>query len=315
MIMLRILALLVIATAFAKAAPGLYVQTFGTPGHPAVVFIHGGPGYNAGSFEIGTAQLLADKGLYVITYDQRGAGRSAAVKGAFTFAEATADIDSILRARTIHKAVLIGHSFGGLIAVRTALDYPDRIRGIVLVGAPLDFPETFRTIHERCREIYEQRADSASIRAITAVASMDSTTILYATGSFSHAMKAGLYTEPVPTDEARTIMQTFRSSAEATKMLSFMTMPPVVGFINKERYTTLNYLDTVRSLAARLPIIGLYGEHDGLFDSTSVTRIAAVLGRGNLRVVPQASHSVFLDRRTLFLDVVDAFIRKVETME
>lgn len=313
--MVRLLILLCCATVAASAAPGLHVQTFGTPGHPAVLFLHGGPGYNAASFEIGAAQQLADRGLYVITFDQRGAGRSAGVKGAYTFTEAVSDIDSILRAKAVRRAVLVGHSFGGLLAVRAARDLPDRIRGIVLVGAPMDFPETFRTIHRRCEEIYNQRADSTSVRAVRAVASLDSTSILYATGSFSHAMKAGLYTEPVPTEEARTIMQTFRASAESTKMLSFMTMPPVIGFINKERYTTLAYLDTLRSLAMTLPIIGLYGEHDGLFDSASVTRLAAVLGRGNLRVVPQASHSVFLDRRTLFLDVVEAFIRKVESME
>ncbi|MCU0331508.1 MAG: alpha/beta hydrolase [Candidatus Kapabacteria bacterium] len=313
--MVRLLILFLCATVAVSAAPGLHVQTFGTPGHPAILFLHGGPGYNAASFEIGAAQQLADRGFYVITFDQRGSGRSAGVKGTFSFAEAIADIDSILRAKSVDKAVLVGHSFGGVLAVRAARDLPGRIRGIVLVGAPMDFPETFRTIHRRCEEIYGQRADSTNLGAIRAVATLDSTSILYATGSFSHAMKAGLYTEPVPTDEARSIMQTFRASAESTKMLSFMTMPPVIGFINKERYTTLAYLDTLSFLARTLPIIGLYGEHDGLFDSASVTRLASALGRGNLRVVPQASHSVFLDRRTLFLDVVEAFIRKVETLE
>lgn len=43
-----------------KAAPqmidGMYVNTFGNSKDPAIIFIHGGPGYNSQDFEITTAE-------------------------------------------------------------------------------------------------------------------------------------------------------------------------------------------------------------------------------------------------------------------
>ncbi len=52
----------------------------------------------------------------------------------------------------LHKAVLVGHSMGGAIALDMALQYPQRIRGLALVGTGANLPvnDTFleNTSHE-----------------------------------------------------------------------------------------------------------------------------------------------------------------------
>ncbi len=54
----------------------IYSKAYGDPSDPAIIFLHGGPGYNCAGFEFTTAQTLLESGFYVIVYDQRGCGRS-----------------------------------------------------------------------------------------------------------------------------------------------------------------------------------------------------------------------------------------------
>ena len=116
----------------------LYTRTFGSSKAPALIFLHGGPGYNSANFEATAAQRLADKGFFVIVYDRRGEGRSKDPQAQFTFQESFTDLQAIYKQYGLAKAHLIGHSFGGVVAVLFAEKYPQNIASLVLVGAPLD---------------------------------------------------------------------------------------------------------------------------------------------------------------------------------
>ncbi len=94
----------------------IYSRAFGNPKNSAVIFLHGGPGYNSSSFEITTAETLADSGYYVIVYDRRGEGRSTASQAQFNFKETFADLNLVFNQYQIEKATLIGHSFGGIVS-------------------------------------------------------------------------------------------------------------------------------------------------------------------------------------------------------
>jgi proline iminopeptidase len=65
----------IIFTALAVNAQSLYIKTFGNPKDKPLLFLHGGPGYNAVNFEQSTADKLSKSGFYVIIYDRRGEGR------------------------------------------------------------------------------------------------------------------------------------------------------------------------------------------------------------------------------------------------
>jgi pimeloyl-ACP methyl ester carboxylesterase len=71
----------------------------------------------------------------LIVPDRRGFGASSAPPG---LAAETGDILTILRRLDIDRAVLLGMSQGGRIALRFAVTHPDRVSGLVLQGAPLD---------------------------------------------------------------------------------------------------------------------------------------------------------------------------------
>jgi pimeloyl-ACP methyl ester carboxylesterase len=94
------------------------------------------------------APRLSDA-FHVVAVDQRGHGLSDKPGSGYDFATITSDLDAILTAQKIDRAVLAGHSWGGNVALQYAVDHPDRVRGLVLidggflqVGDRIDWPAT-----------------------------------------------------------------------------------------------------------------------------------------------------------------------------
>ena len=77
-----------------------------------------------------TPRWVAD-GWRVVTYDRRGFGASEWEVAEFDIGD---DLVGVLDARSIDRAVLVGNSMGGALAIDTALAHPDRVRALVLVG-------------------------------------------------------------------------------------------------------------------------------------------------------------------------------------
>jgi pimeloyl-ACP methyl ester carboxylesterase len=92
------------------------------------------------------APLLSDS-FHVIAIDQRGHGLSDKPDSGYDWATVSSDLDAMLDALKIDRAVLAGHSWGGNVALQYAVDQPDRVRGLALIdggflqiGDRLDWP-------------------------------------------------------------------------------------------------------------------------------------------------------------------------------
>ena len=70
----------------------------------------------------------------VVAYDRRGFGESAASTGRFSSVD---DLWSVMDALAIERAVLIGCSQGGRIALDATLERPERVAALVLSGAAI----------------------------------------------------------------------------------------------------------------------------------------------------------------------------------
>jgi pimeloyl-ACP methyl ester carboxylesterase len=71
----------------------------------------------------------------VITYDQRGVGKSPARSKDFSVARLAADAAALLKHVDRGPAVVLGHSNGGRIAQSLALDYPDLVSYLILASS------------------------------------------------------------------------------------------------------------------------------------------------------------------------------------
>lgn len=100
---------------------------------PVVVMIHGASA-NAREFDWSLAPRLADTHR-VLMVDRPGHGHSERLADADELAVQAAQVAGALQALAPgEKAVLVGHSFGGAVSLRLALDHPDLVAGLVLLA-------------------------------------------------------------------------------------------------------------------------------------------------------------------------------------
>jgi aminoacrylate hydrolase len=77
--------------------------------------------------------VLAER-FTVYLFDQRGTGRSSKVPVS-SIEQMSADLVAIMDAAELEAAHYLGHSTGGAIGVATALDYPERLRSLMLYAS------------------------------------------------------------------------------------------------------------------------------------------------------------------------------------
>ena len=110
---------------------------------PPVLFCHG----YGGSHQDWLYQVAALNGDYsVLTIDYRGHGSSDAPTAADAYSVPlfAADVLTLADALGIDRFSLVGHSMGGFVALRVALDFPARLDSLVLVdtsAGPVEMPD------------------------------------------------------------------------------------------------------------------------------------------------------------------------------
>lgn len=101
---------------------------------PPLVLLHGGPGSTHHLFHPHFS--AAARFATAIYYDQRGCGFSQYKDGSgYSIQQAADDLDKLRAALGYEKWVILGSSYGGMLAQCYTLNYPDRVAGLVLVGS------------------------------------------------------------------------------------------------------------------------------------------------------------------------------------
>lgn len=112
-------------------------ESFGNPSHPAVLLIMGAMASMIW-WDEEFCRRLADRGRFVIRYDNRDVGRSASYepgKPEYSVEDMNDDAIRLLNYFNIDKANFAGMSLGGMIAQLAALRYPNRVSTITMISS------------------------------------------------------------------------------------------------------------------------------------------------------------------------------------
>lgn len=115
--------------------PGrVWSATTGVDDGGHLVLVHGSLDRSSGMLKL---SRRLDHEFLVTRYDRRGYGRSIDLGGPFTMTEQVADLVDVIGDRA--PCVVVGHSFGGDVALAAAQRHPGLIAGVVVYEAPLSW--------------------------------------------------------------------------------------------------------------------------------------------------------------------------------
>jgi proline iminopeptidase len=113
----------------------IYYASYGPSTQPIVV-LHGGPGLDSGYLLPQMTELAYEQ--QVVFYDQRGSGKSLGFKldsKTINMSEFMEDLDKLQAKLGYKKIILLGHSWGGLLAMRYATLHPEKVSALILVSS------------------------------------------------------------------------------------------------------------------------------------------------------------------------------------
>lgn len=117
----------------------IHYTSSGTEGLPLVLMVHGSPGASDAMLD-----YLADTNLtrrvLVVTVDRPGFGYSDFGKTERSLQRQAQQLRPLLEKfrPKAGKAILVGHSYGGPLIARMAMDYPELVDGLVIVAGSID---------------------------------------------------------------------------------------------------------------------------------------------------------------------------------
>jgi pimeloyl-ACP methyl ester carboxylesterase len=111
----------------------IWSEEAGDPDAPLVVVVHGTMDRAAGMLRL---SRRLDHDHRVLRYDRRGYGRSTPHDGPFDMDGQVHDLVSLLHGR---RAVVVGHSYGGNVALATAARHPELVAGVVVYESPMSW--------------------------------------------------------------------------------------------------------------------------------------------------------------------------------
>lgn len=139
---------------------------------PPLVLLHGGPGVpESALFRRFDAALERD--FLVVYWEQRGAGRSfrpgmspRELSTAVLLEDLDALVDAVQRRFGAPRVVLLGHSWGSVLATRYAERYPDKVAACVTVGQVVSIREGDRLGYDWALREAVQRDDQAALEGL-----------------------------------------------------------------------------------------------------------------------------------------------------
>lgn len=282
-------------------AQNIYSKAFGDKQNPAILFIHGGPSGNSNLFEGTTAEILANKGFYVIVYDRRGEGRSKDESATMTFEESFNDINQILNLYNLKKVNILGHSFGGIIATLFTQKFPNKVNSLTLAGALFSQQETYDHILANSKINF--KSNKSKLIEISEIENLNKNSAAYRKKCFDLASEMDYFTMPNETNESLELRKKFEESN--LYKTTFRNVESPIKFYKNESKNNIENTNILKEIKKnKIPIYAIYGKNDGIFSDKQLETLRNIVGKQNFKILDNCSHYLFVDQQDQFLKFI-----------
>jgi pimeloyl-ACP methyl ester carboxylesterase len=91
-----------------------------------------------------------------ITYDERARGKKSKLSADYSFEAAVRDVDAVLAARGVDRALVVGWSYGAFVGAHWASRNPERALGAVLVDGAEPYDWLDEALEQRIRKLFRR---------------------------------------------------------------------------------------------------------------------------------------------------------------
>ena len=277
------------------AGAKIYFKTLGR-GVP-LLLLHGGPGADHSDFLPALRPLARHCQLVLI--DERGSGRSERLKDSkgYTLDRMVKDIEHVREHLKLPRIVVLGHSFGGILAQAYAVKHPRRILGLVLAGTGSSarcIDTDFRNIRKRL---------PAHLR--TRLTRHERAGIFEADGAYKKDYAAASAQALAPYMYAKAPPRRFKQPLDlGMEVLREM-------WVRRSDFRidgNLKGFDFTHSLSrVKAPSLVVIGDRD-LVSTATADISRASLARATLVVMAECAHMMFIDQTARFNRLLEEFL-------
>ncbi len=266
----------------------LFVKVMGQ-GYP-LALMHGGPGLDYTT--LWALKPCADQ-FTLVFYDHRCNGRSSGdpVSG-LTFENLAADADALRQALGFEKWAVLGHSFGGMVALEYALRYPQNLSHLVLLDTGADASWA----QENMLQVLRQQGYSATTVAAADRFDHGRMKPIQVLPTLLKFMDAYYYQPPSISSVARAILWEPRLRMRS-KTLIFAFRQFLPG------WTVMDRLGAITT-----PTLILAGAYDFIFPPEDQAELAARIPNSQLKIIDCAGHNLHMEKPEEVIQAIRDFV-------
>lgn len=242
----------------------------GDPDTQPVILLHGGTD-SWYSFSRIMPALAETSHVYAL--EQRGHGDSDRPAEGYSMSDFASDVVAFMDALGLPSAVLVGHSMGSLVALQVALDAPQRVRRLALIGSGT---------HVQNQELIAFHEALGTLEGVVPE-------------EIAREFQASTIYAPVPDAFLDRVV------AECRKAPAHVWRALLEGCL------AADYSDNLRDIS--MPTLILRGEQDTVFPRDAQDALARGLPRATLKVYRETGHAIHWERPEQVGEDLSAFIR------
>jgi proline iminopeptidase len=269
-----------------------------------LLLLHGGPGANHEYFEAFDS-FLPQEGIEYIYYDQLGSGNSdkPTDDGLWTLDRFVDELEQVRTALKLDADdfCVLGHSWGGLLAMEYAIRHPDRLKCLVISNMMSSIP----AYNDYARRTLMPAMDQAKLKEVQALEAAGRTAeprymeLLMPLHYEQHVLRrpAAEWPEPVTRSFGKMNGQVY----------TLMQGPSELGASGRlERWDRFADLGRIT-----VPTLVIAGRHDTM-DPAHMTAMAKRLPKGELLMLENGSHLAMYDDQQRYFAGLTAFLHRQE---